>query len=169
MNISETQDNGVVFYYDGYIYKLNRNGTLEWKISGSSNIAVLPDGNIVTIEESTLKILNSSGNEVLNTKIDSAFSCIATSLDNCIYLAGGNKIAKYDENGKKVWQSSIPKSSSIAGNISTIATYSDGSVVVGTDMTAYLIKYDKDGNNIFSKRKDMYSSWKIWDITIVKK
>ena len=168
-SISATQDNGVVFYYGGYIYKLNENGTLEWKISGASNIAVLQNGNIVTIAESTLKILNSSGSEVSNTKLSSNFNCITTSLDNYIYLAGGNKIAKYDENGKKVWQSSIPKSSSIAGNISTIATYSDGSVVVGTDRTAYLVKYDKDGNNIFSKRKDMYSSWKIWDITIVKK
>lgn len=143
---------------------------LEWKISGASNIAVLPNGNIVTIAESTLKILNSSGSEVLNTKLSYNFNCITTSLDNYIYLAGGNKIAKYDENGKKVWQSSIPKSSSIAGDISTIATYSDGSVVVGTDRsTAYLVKYDKNGNNIFSKRKDMFSSWKIWDITIVKK
>ena len=168
-SISATQDNGVVFYYGGYIYKLNENGTLEWKISGASNIAVLQNGNVVTIAESTLKILNSSGSEVSNTKLSSNFNCITTSLDNYIYLAGGNKIAKYDENGKKVWQSSIPKSSSIAGNISTIATYSDGSVVVGTDTTAYLIKYDKDGNNIFSKRKDMYSNWKIWDITIVKK
>ena len=168
-SISTTQDIVVVFYYGGYIYKLNENGTLEWKISGASNIAVLPNGNIVTIVESTLKILNSSGSEVLNTKLSSNFNYIATSLDNYIYLAGGNKIAKYDENGKRVWQSSIPKSSSIAGNISTIATYSDGSVVVGTDITAYLIKYDKDGNNIFSKRKDMYSNWKIWDITIVKK
>ena len=169
-SISATQDNGVLFYYGGYIYKLNENGTLEWKISGASNIAVLPNGNIVTIAESTLKILNSSGSEVLNTKLSYNFNCITTSLDNYIYLAGGNKIAKYDENGKKVWQSSIPKSSSIAGYISTIATYSDGSVVVGTDRsTAYLVKYDKNGNNIFSKRKDMFSNWKIWDITIVKK
>ena len=169
-SISATQDNGVLFYYGGYIYKLNENGTLEWKISGASNIAVLPNGNIVTIAESTLKILNSSGSEVLNTKLSYNFNCITTSLDNYIYLAGGNKIAKYDENGKKVWQSSIPKSSSIAGDISTIATYSDGSVVVGTDRsTAYLVKYDKNGNNIFSKRKDMFSNWKIWDITIVKK
>ena len=143
---------------------------MEWKISGASNIAVLPNGNIVTIAESTLKILNSSGSEVLNTKLSYNFNCITTSLDNYIYLADGNKIAKYDENGKKVWQSSIPKSSSIAGDISTIATYSDGSVVVGTDRsTAYLVKYDKNGNNIFSKRKDMFSNWKIWDITIVKK
>ena len=41
-SISATQDNGVLFYYGGYIYKLNENGTLEWKISGASNIAVLP-------------------------------------------------------------------------------------------------------------------------------
>lgn len=59
------------------------------------------NGNIVTIAESTLKILNSSGSEVLNTKLSYNFNCITTSLDNYIYLAGGNKIAKYDENGKK--------------------------------------------------------------------
>ena len=168
-SISETQDNGVVFYYDGYIYKLNENGTLEWKISGASNIAILPNGNIVTIADSTLKILNSSGSEVLNTKLSSNFNFITTSLDNCIYLAGGKIIAKYDENGKKIWQRSIDF------NITTIATYSDGSVVVGTISPAYLIKYDKDGNNIFSIRKSYDSDnlsdklVKIWDITIVKK
>ena len=31
------------------------------------------------------------------------------------------------------------------------------------------LKYDKDGDNIFSKGKDAYGSLKIWDITIVKK
>ena len=168
-SISETQDNEVVFHCNGYIYKLNENGTLEWKISGASNIAILPNGNIVTIADSTLKILNSSGSEVLNTKLSSNFNFITTSLDNCIYLAGGKIIAKYDENGKKIWQRSIDF------NITTIATYSDGSVVVGTISPAYLIKYDKDGNNIFSIRKSYDSDnlsdklVKIWDITIVKK
>ena len=101
--------------------------------------------------------------------MSSNFNCITTSLDNCIYLAGGKIIAKYDENGKKIWQRSIDF------NITTIATYSDGSVVVGTSSPAYLIKYDKDGNNIFSIRKSYDSDnlsdklVKIWDITIVKK
>ena len=163
MNISETQDNGVVFYYDGYIYKLNRNGTLEWKISGSSNIAVLPDGNIVTIEESTLKILNSSGNEVLNTKIDSAFSCIATSLDNYIYLAEGGIVAKYDTNGEKIWQKSVRTDWATSdAYITAIATFSDGSLVVGTNKR--LIRYDKNGNFVFESIVGL----PVQDITIVK-
>ena len=168
MSISGTQDNGVVFYYDGYIYKLNENGTLEWKISGSSSIAVLPNGNIATITGSTLKIINSSGNEILNTVIDSAFSYIATSLDNYIYLAAVRTVAKYDENGKRIWQKSMSSNYwTKASFISAIATFSDGSVVVGTGTgnNTELVKYDKNGNLIFEKT---LGSSPIQDITIVK-
>ena len=164
MSISGTQDNGVVFYYDGYIYKLNENGTLEWKIRGSSSIAVLPNGNIATIEESTLKILNSSGSEVLNTEIDSAFFYIATSLDNYIYLAAVRTIAKYDENGKRIWQKSMSTDYWTKDSfITAIATFSDGSVVVGTGGHE-LVRYDKNGNLIFETR----CSSNVQDITIVK-
>ena len=166
MSISGTQDNGVVFYYDGYIYKLNENGTLEWKIRGSSSIAVLPNGNIATITGSKLKILNSSGNEVLNTEIDSAFSCIATSLDNYIYLAEGGIVAKYDTNGEKIWQKSVRTDWATRGAyITAIATFSDGSIVVGTRANSELVKYDKNGNLIFKKT---LGSSPVQDITIVK-
>ena len=168
MSISGTQDNGVVFYYDGYIYKLNENGTLEWKIRGSSSIAVLPNGNIATITGSTLKIINSSGNEILNTVIDSAFSYIATSLDNYIYLAAVRTVAKYDENGKRIWQKSMSSNYWTKDSfISAIATFSDGSVVVGTGTgnSNELVKYDKNGNLIFEKT---LGSSPVQDITIVK-
>ena len=166
MSISGTQDNGVVFYYDGYIYKLNENGTLEWKIRGSSSIAVLPNGNIATITGSKLKILNSSGNEVLNTEIDSAFSCTATSLDNYIYLAEGGIVAKYDTNGEKIWQKSVRTDWATRGAyITAIATFSDGSIVVGTRANSELVKYDKNGNLIFKKT---LGSSPVQDITIVK-
>ena len=165
-SISETQDNEVVFHCNGYIYKLNENGTLEWKIRGSSSIAVLPNGNIATITGSTLKILNSSGNEVLNTEIDSAFSCIATSLDNYIYLAEGGIVAKYDTNGEKIWQKSVNTDFWTRGAyITAIATFSDGSVVVGTGNNSELVKYDKNGNLIFKKT---LGSSPVQDITIVK-
>ena len=164
MSISGTQDNGVVFYYDGYIYKLNENGTLEWKISGSSSIAVLPNGNIATIAGSTLKILNSSGIEVLNTKLNSDFNYIATSLDNYIYLVEGGIVAKYDTNGEKIWQKSVRTDWATRGAyITAIATFSDGSLVVGTN--GRLIKYDKNGNLIFEKT---LGSSPVQDITIVK-
>ena len=163
VNISEIQDNGVVFYYDGYIYKLNGNGTLEWKIRGSSSIAVLPNGNIATIAESTLKILNSSGSEVLNTELSLNFSYIATSLDNYIYLAEEGIVAKYDTNGEKIWQKSIRTDwATRDAYITAIATFSDGSLVVGTNKR--LIRYDKNGNFVFESIVGL----PVQDITIVK-
>ena len=181
-NISRTQDNGIIFYYGGYIYKLNKNGALEWKVKGSSNIAALPNGKIATIGGYTLKILNSSGSELVSSKLSesnspswnyysSAYNYIAASSDNYIYLASSSgKVAKYDTNGTKIWEKSIYDADKYmrygAGNLSAIATFSDGGVVVGTKSSMYLVKYDKNGNVVWAIQKGWNTH--IQDITIVK-
>ncbi len=159
-------------YLGGYVYKANQNGDSLWTCLYATGYSITEDNNsnIYTIMDSTLFKISSNGNLIWRKELSDPmfdrvyFMKVMKCSDNNLLLSGGatlntvrlGYLAKYDQNGNRIWSAFITDTSSYYF-INYIVELSDGSILTCGDIhlsnsyRMFYAKFTSTGQLLFKK------------------